>query len=228
MTSENEYYIHRDISWLSFNYRVLQEAKDPSVPLFERIKFLAIYSSNLDEFFRVRVANHHNLLRVGKKTKKRLDYNPKSILKEIHQVVNRQQEEFSDIFENQIIPELKQHGIYLLRRLDLNEEQREFCRELLSGPHVAFCATGIVGRKEDSSFLNNAALYLAIQMREKSHPDGKDHYGLVKIPSDHLPRFIDLPPGKGQHDVIMLDDIVRHNVSYMFPGYDIWILFPSS
>ncbi|MEO6132976.1 MAG: polyphosphate kinase 1, partial [Saprospiraceae bacterium] len=61
-------FIHRDLSWLDFNYRVLQEAKDPNVPLFERIKFLAIYSSNLDEFFRVRVANHRNLLRVGKKT----------------------------------------------------------------------------------------------------------------------------------------------------------------
>ena len=64
-------YIDRDISWLSFNYRVLQEAKDPNVPLLERVKFLAIYSSNLDEFFRVRVANHKNLVRLGKKTKKK-------------------------------------------------------------------------------------------------------------------------------------------------------------
>ena len=75
--------IHRDISWLSFNYRVLQEAKDPSVPLFESVKFLAIYSSNLDEFFRVRMANHRNLLRVGKKTKKELDIDPKHVVKEI-------------------------------------------------------------------------------------------------------------------------------------------------
>lgn len=221
MSEEKEYYIHRDISWLSFNYRVLQEAKDPSVPLFERIKFLAIYSSNLDEFFRVRVANHHNLLRVGKKTKKRLDYNPKQILKEIHEIVNRQQEEFSDIFENQIIPELKQHGIYLLRRLDLNGEQREFVENYFRDHMLPFVQPVLLVGKKIRPFLNNAALYLAIQMREKSNPSGKDHYGLVKIPSDHLPRFIDLPPGKGQHDVIMMDDIVRHNVSYMFPGYNI-------
>ena len=117
-------YIHRDVSWLSFNYRVLQEAKDPTVPLFERVKFLAIYSNNLDEFFRVRVANHRNLVRVGKKTKKKLDYDPKATLKDILEMVNKQQEEFSDIFENQIKPELQNHDIYLKRRLDLNEEQQ--------------------------------------------------------------------------------------------------------
>ena len=74
-------YVHRDVTWLSFNYRVLQEAKDPSVPLFERMKFLAIYSSNLDEFFRVRVAGLRNLVRVGKKTKKRLEFDPNQVLK---------------------------------------------------------------------------------------------------------------------------------------------------
>ena len=92
-------YIDRDISWLSFNYRVLQEAKDPNVPLLERVKFLAIYSSNLDEFFRVRVANHKNLVRLGKKTKKKLGLEPKLILSQLLQIVNEQQVEFSRIFE---------------------------------------------------------------------------------------------------------------------------------
>ncbi|MEO0733785.1 MAG: polyphosphate kinase 1, partial [Bacteroidota bacterium] len=94
--------ILRDISWLSFNHRVLQEAKDESLPLFERLKFLAIYSSNLDEFFRVRMANHRNLLRVGKKTKKELDITPKQTVRTIQRIVNRQQEEFSRIFEKKI------------------------------------------------------------------------------------------------------------------------------
>ena len=93
-------YRNRDISWLSFNYRVLQEAKDLSVPLFERLKFLAIYSNNLDEFFKVRVAHHRNLVRLGKKTKKKLHYNPEELLQKIRKVVNKQQEEFGDIFEN--------------------------------------------------------------------------------------------------------------------------------
>ena len=106
-------YLHRDISWLSFNYRVLQEAKDPNVPLFEQIKFLAIYSSNLNEFFKIRVANHRNLLRVGKKTKKKLEFEPKKLINEILEIVNQQQEEFSDIFENQIIPELRLSLIHI-------------------------------------------------------------------------------------------------------------------
>ena len=90
-------YIHRDISWLSFNYRVLQEAMDVNVPLFERLKFLAIYSSNLDEFFRVRVANHKNLLLAGKKTFKNLEFSPKVIIREILKIVNKQQLELVNL-----------------------------------------------------------------------------------------------------------------------------------
>ncbi len=99
---------------------------DPTVPLFERVKFLAIYSSNLDEFFRVRMANHRNLLRVSKKTKKELEISPKQTVKEIQKIVNWQQEIFSKLFEETIIPELEAHSIRILRRLDLNEEQQTF------------------------------------------------------------------------------------------------------
>ena len=81
-------YVHRDISWLEFNYRVLQEAKDPTVPLLEKLKFLSIYSSNLDEFFRVRVANHRNLLRIGKKTRRDLGFEPKALLRQILNIVS--------------------------------------------------------------------------------------------------------------------------------------------
>ena len=105
-------YIHRDVSWLSFNYRVLQEAKDPRVPLFERVKFLAIYSSNLGEFFRVRIANHRNVMRASKKSRKKLDYKSGTVLKELLKIINEQLLEFSSIFENQIIPQLKEPVSY--------------------------------------------------------------------------------------------------------------------
>ncbi len=219
MTNENFPYIHRDISWLSFNYRVLQEAKDPAVPLFERLKFLAIYSNNLDEFFRVRVASNRNVLRVGKKTKRHLDYDPKTVIKEILKIVNKQQEEYSHIFENQIIPELRNHGIFLLRRLDLNEEQREFVENYFDDHMLPYVQPVLLVKHKIRPFLNNAALYLTVLLKDKEDLDGHNRYAIVKIPSDHLPRFIELPSAQNRRDIIMLDDIVRHSLEMMFPGY---------
>ncbi len=214
-------YIHRDISWLSFNFRVLQEAMDPTVPLFERIKFLAIYSSNLDEFFRVRMANHRNLLRVGKKTKRELEISPKQTVREIRAIVNEQQETFSRIFEEQIIEELKQHNIYLLRRLDLNEKQKAFVESYFRDHMLPFVQPVLLVKEKIRPFLNNAALYLTLWMRPLDNDPDEDQYAIVKIPSDHLPRFIELPSSLERRDLIMVDDIVRHSVSWMFPGYEI-------
>ena len=212
--------IPRDISWLSFNHRVLQEAKDETLPLFERIKFLAIYSSNLDEFFRVRMANHRNLLRVNKKTKRELDISPKQTVRAIQRIVNRQQEEFSRIFEKKIIPELKRHGIILKRRLDMNEEDREFVSNYFRDAMLPYVQPVLLVKDMVRPFLNNAQLYLSILMREKGGKQ-KTAYAIVKIPSDYLPRFIELPNADGERNLIILDDIVRHSVSWMFPGYEI-------
>ncbi|GAB4243888.1 MAG: polyphosphate kinase 1 [Saprospiraceae bacterium] len=213
-------YIHRDISWLSFNYRVLQEAKDPSVPLLERLKFLAIYSNNLDEFFRVRVANHRNLLRVGRKTRQQFEYEPKTILKQILKIVNAQQEEFSEIFEKQIVPELNRNNIYLKRRLQLNKVQRTFVENYFRENMLPFVQPVLLVKHKIRPFLNNAALYMVVYLEDKE--DASRHYAIVKIPSDHLPRFVILPSASAKrHELIMLDDIVRHNLSQMFPGYHI-------
>jgi len=214
-------YINRDISWLSFNYRVLQEAKDPSVPLFEKIKFLAIYSNNLDEFFRVRVAQLRNLVRVSKKTRKSLDFDPESILNEVHKIVNEQQEEFSRIFEKEIIPELEKQNIHLLHFYELNEEQKEFVENYFQDNMLPFVQPVLLVGKKVRPFLNNAALYLAIAMREKGKPKSGRTYAVVKIPSDHLPRFIMLPSVDGQYNLILLDDVVRYSVEWLFPGYEI-------
>ncbi|MEL7119513.1 MAG: polyphosphate kinase 1 [Bacteroidota bacterium] len=213
--------IHRDISWLSFNHRVLQEAMDPNVPLFERIKFLAIYSSNLDEFFRVRMANHRTLLRVGKKTKKELEISPKQTVREIQKIVNRQQEMFSDLFENTIIPELQGHNIFILRRLDLNETQKVFIEDYFNKNMLPFVQPVLLVNNKIRPFLNNAALYLTLWMHDVDDPKEEDIYAIVKIPSDHLPRFIPIPSSDGSKNIIIIDDIVRHNVSSMFPGYKI-------
>ena len=214
-------YLHRDISWLSFNYRVLQEAKDPNVPLFEQVKFLAIYSSNLSEFFKVRVANHRNLLRVGKKTKRKLEFEPKEILDDILDIVYSQQKEFSKIFEKQIIPALRKHNIYVLRRTDLNEDQITFVEDYFKDKLLPFVQPVLLQKEKIKPFLNNGALYLAVWLKDNEKNRNKNEYAVVKIPSDHLPRFVELPAPKGRHYIIMLDDIVRHSLDKLFPGYDI-------
>lgn len=214
-------YTHRDISWLSFNYRVLQEAKDPAVPLLERLKFLAIYSSNLDEFFRIRVASIRNLKKVGKKTKAELDFDPRELLKQVFDIVNKQQEEFSYIFEKQIVPELTKHNVFILRRLDLDSEQRQFVESYFKNTLLPFVMPSLLIKGRIRPFLANAHLYLSVHLRPKRKPLADSEYALVKIPSDQLPRFIPLPSHGNQHCLILLDDIIRHSVSWFFPGYDI-------
>lgn len=222
VTSENLPYIHRDISWLSFNYRVLQEAKNPAVPLLERVKFLAIYSSNLDEFFRVRVASHRRLMRADKSMKRELDFSPKAVVKEIQRIVNKQQEEVSKVFEKQLVPELRKQNIYILRRLELNEEQRLDVEEYFKNYMLPYVQPVLIVKGKIRLFLNNAALYLAVWMHEKGQDKPTDQYAIVKIPSDHLPRFHKLPSSApDRHDLIILDDIVRYNIEKMFPGYSI-------
>jgi polyphosphate kinase len=224
-TEDHVPFIHRDISWLSFNYRVLQEAMDPTVPLFERIKFLAIYSSNLDEFFRVRMANQRNLLRVGKKTKRELEIPPKMVVREIQHIVNKQQQEFSRILEKHIVPELRKNRIHLLRRLDLNERQQTFVEEYFQDHMLPYVQPVLLVKNKIRPFLINRALYLTVVLQSKDEPNAPVQYAIVNIPSDHLPRFVRLPSPGGRYDVIFLDDIVRHSVSYMFPGYDIMDTF---
>jgi len=214
-------FIHRDISWLSFNYRVLQEAKDPAVPLLERLKFLAIYSSNLDEFFRIRVASIRNLKKVGRKTKAELDFVPRDVLREIHEIVNNQQGEVSQIFEKQIVPELRKHNVFILRRMDLNAEQRYFVESYFHNNLLPFVMPVLLVKQRIRAFLANAHLYLAVHLRPRKKPLAPSEYALVKIPSDQLPRFVPLPSANGRHDLILLDDIVRHSVSWLFPGYEI-------
>ncbi len=215
-------YVHRDLSWLSFNYRVLQEAKDPQVPLLERIKFLAIYSSNLDEFFRVRVANHRNILRAGPKAIAKLGYDPESLMTELRFTLNEQLEEFSRIFQDEIIPALKAEKIYLRKPEDLNREKREFIEKYFQDNCLPYVQPVLLLKDKIRPFLTNAALYLALQLTDLQRPeDDNRRYAIVKVPSDHLPRFVTLPSGFNKNHVIFLDDLVRHNIPQLFPGYKV-------
>src|SRR5690554_762483 len=118
-------YYHRDLSWLRFNHRVLQEAADKKNPLYERIKFLSIFSSNLDEFFRVRVSDIRQIKDIDKPLRKKLITKPNKLLREIKKQVDIQQEEFGKIFSEEIIPELASEGIHLIGFEDFSEERSE-------------------------------------------------------------------------------------------------------
>ncbi len=212
-------YVHRDISWLTFNYRVLQEAKDPTVPLLERLKFLAIYSNNLDEYFRVRVASNKSLLRLKKKDLKLVRQDIEAVLDKIHKTVNKQQEEFSQIFQENILPELEEHGIHMLRRNDLNQEQTDFIEDYFNNKMLPYVQPVLLIKNKILPFLNNAALYLAIDMVDREN--NETCYAILQVPSAPLGRFVELPSNNGENELIMLDDIVRHSITFLFPGYDI-------
>jgi len=199
----------RDISWLSFNHRVLQEAKDKQVPLYERIKFLAIYSSNLDEFYRVRVASLRSFRDLKKKTRRKLDLEvkPRKELKEIRKIVQEQQEAFGRIFREEILPELEAHGIHLARDVDFSEEQQAFARKYFFEKVYPLVANPVFPALEDKApFLKNRGLYFIIELEEA------EQMAIVEIPSEALPRFVPLPSHGQGHYIAFLDDIVRFNL----------------
>jgi polyphosphate kinase len=214
-------YIHRDISWMHFNYRVLQEAKDiKSNPLFERLKFLAIYSGNLAEFFKVRIAHHQNLYKLRKKIRKELQIESGKVLTQLLKIINEQQIEFSSIFDDQIVPELRSNGIYLKKRQQLSALQIRFVEDYFRDHLLPYVQPMLLQEKKILPFLNNAALYLAIELSDKV--SRKKEYALVQIPSNKISRFVILPDSNtGIHELIFLDDIVRHNIKYIFPGFNI-------
>src|SRR6476620_10687596 len=128
MSNQKRNIIPRDISWLSFNSRVLQEAADTDVPLPQRIRFLGIFSNNLDEFFRVRVATLKRMIQFGSKGRMHLEQNPEAILEEIQMTVLNQQTEFNRIWEI-IVQELRAQKIFLVTDKDLSAEQKEFVED---------------------------------------------------------------------------------------------------
>jgi len=221
-------YKNRDLSWLSFNYRVLQEAKDFNVPLYERIKFLAIYSSNLDEFFRVRVAGLKSLQTINKKTQKALHFDPTAVLKKIFKIVNKQQNEFGEIFKKQILPELKENKIYLIDETEVTNYQKEFIADYFNETVIPQVQPILLIKKKIIPFLRNKRPYLAVKLKPKNTKQTlsvkkriQHKYAIVEIPSNHLPRFISLPSKDNNKYIIFLDDIIRLHLNSIFLGYEI-------
>lgn len=204
----------KELSWLSFNARLLQEARDPLVPLLERIKFLGIFSSNLDEFFRVRVATLKRLERLGKKAVKLIGDSPEKVLKKIHETVLAQRGEFEQIYQ-EILKELAQEKIFIINERELSEEQAGFVRQYFREQVRPAIIPIMIDRLEKFPDLKDHAIYLAIRMWSSQNP-AKIRYALIEVPTDALPRFILLPEDNGNQYIMLLDDLIRFSLGEIF------------
>ncbi|MFM2139173.1 MAG: hypothetical protein RJA57_1480 [Bacteroidota bacterium] len=219
MGDEKYKYLNRDLSWLSFNERVLMEAADPAVPLYSRISFLSIFSSNLDEFFRVRMPSIFAFTSIeAKKTFLREEY-PKDLVPRVQALVQAHQETFGQILTKQVLPALRENHICLYYGDPVRSEHVETVREYFLSRVLSFLQPLLLQRENQAAvFLENNALYFIVDIESAEMP-GERRYALLNIPSANLPRFSELPMLGDDHYLIFLDDVVRLNLAEVFPGF---------
>ncbi|MGQ9620977.1 MAG: polyphosphate kinase 1 [Bacteroidales bacterium] len=210
-------YIPKEISWLSFNERVLQEAENKEVPLLDRLKFLGIYSNNLDEYFRVRVATLKRLSFYHASARDILGYDPKKTLKKIHEIVLAQNEKFEKIY-SEILKDLSRNKIHIINEQQLDKEQSEFVRGYFRNEVRTRLMPFLIEPDSNLPNLTDDAIYFAILLKKKKN--NKRKYALLEIPSDVLPRFIVLPDRDNEKYLIFLDDVIRYGMREVFFIFD--------
>lgn len=218
--TENGYF-NRELSWLSFNHRVLQEAKDPRVPVYERLKFLAIYSSNLDEFIRVRVAFLRSLMEIRRADKEELGYKPGKLLDRINAEIRAQQKEFEQVFQEELVPELQRYGMYIITGEHLLPAEAAFVKEYFHQQVEKHVVTIPVCKGCRKPFLKNSHLYMVVKMVPKDSDNAAFEYVIVSIPSDKVSRFLTIPERNGHHQVMLLGDVLRIALPDLYPDKEI-------
>ena len=216
-------YFKRDISWLSFNYRVLLEADDDTLPLYERINFISIYSSNLEEFYKIRVADHRAIATAATCSDEEDVQDAIRLVEDINYEVNRQMLERIRIYEQKIIPALRRAHIVFYQTPDVEPEHREFLKRFFHEEIFPYLAPVPVSRDRVVSFLRDNRLYLAARMKPKG-PDGvldsmPFEYFVMKLPYTKVPRFIQLPSIGRDYYLMYIEDIIKANLADIFPGY---------
>ncbi|MGZ8545438.1 MAG: polyphosphate kinase 1, partial [Flavisolibacter sp.] len=220
MVNQKRKFIPRDISWLSFNARVLQEAADSDVPLRERIRFLGIFSNNLDEFFRVRVATLKRMIQYGTKGKMHMELNPEKLIEEIQMAVLDHQNEFNRIWD-EIVEEMRNQKIFLVHETDLNPEQQEFVRTYYEEEVSPNVIPLMIESIQEFPFLRDKSIYLGVVMSKKESAL-KRMYSIIEVPTRVQSRFVILPSPDHEHHIILLEDVIRFNLPSIFSyfGYD--------
>lgn len=206
---------HRDLNWLSFNERVLQEAEDTSNPLYERIKFLAIFSTNLDEYFQVRVSQLRQMKRVQKSIRKKLSLKPNKTVKEILGIVKEQQQRFGEIYYKKILPELEKNNIFLIGYQHFTKNQQNFATSFFEKVSKHINPILVDLEHQSNLFLKNNQLYMLVTFKDEKK------YGFVNIPVEECGRFISLKSTEKEHKITFLDDIIKHQVPEIFPDQEI-------
>ncbi len=214
--------INRELSWLEFNARVLEEAQDPSVPLLERVKFLASFSSNLDEFFMVRVAGLKRQLRAGDTTPGPDGLTPaaalSAIMRRIHELVDEQHR----CFLEEIQPLLAAEGIAIIRPKEATDEQRTFLEDYFRRILHPIITPLAIDPGHPFPHLGNRALCLVASVRPiETSPLPRATLALVHLPAHVVPRFIALPAAPGQFAFMLLEDVIRMHMPWLFHGYEI-------
>ena len=203
----------KEISWLSFNERLLQEASKREVPLIERLKFLGIYSNNLDEFFRVRVAILRRLAMIGQLTLAE-GGNPRDVLSQIEEIVIEHSNRFEEIY-NEILKELADENIYIINEKQLSAEQGEYVTLYFKREVRPRIMPIILRKGAKMPLLRDDAIYLAVDMAKNK----KSEYALIEVPTDLLPRFVIIPSSDDKTYIILLEDVIRYELDdtfYMF------------
>jgi len=209
---ENDRYFNRDVSWLSFNYRVLMEAEDETLPIYERIKFLSIHASNLEEFYKIRVAEHRGVI-MRKVHSEEDPAEAERTLAEIRNEVTRQQNEFFRIFHDKILPSLADNNIVLAMDSRPLPEHREYIRDYFREEIFPFLQP-VMLLHNIRVFIRDNRLYQVTCLKKKD--TGEPFYAITKIPYAKVPRFIELPPIEGRHYYMFVEDVISANMSEIF------------
>ncbi len=217
-----QYYENRELSWLEFNQRVLDEAMNTDNPLFERVKFLSIVSSNLDEFYMVRVASLKEMVNAGYEKEDFSGMTPKQQLKAISERVHIMSEDQYGHLKRALIPQLKKNGVAIIDEKGLSKKQRVFLDDYFTDVIYPVITPLAVDSGRPFPLILNKSLNLAVRLKK----DGQELYATVQVPSV-LPRMIELPNGHdGSRTYILLETVMSSNIQNIFEGYSVESVHP--
>jgi polyphosphate kinase len=211
-------YINRELSWLDFNERVLQLAEDENTPLMERVKFCAIYTTNLDEYYMVRVAGLHDQIDAGVDNPGHDGRTPSETIAAIRERVLALGGRLSDCFEGHLRKALAEHGVRVVDFEQLNSEQREHLAEHFRRVIFPALTPLAVAPGRPFPYISNLSLSLAVLVRDPS--GGETVFARVKVPTEILPRFVTVRPA-GDVTLVPLEDVIAHHLDALFPGMEI-------